>query len=123
MISYKIASLSELGTWSNWSDWTVCKSCQDVQYRSRKCSIAGACFGHDRETRLCSCGESRLAQSGWSCWSEFGECEAARCGAQGLKKRSRRCFSDSGCFGDSEETAVCVKTTNCSNSGSISDLL
>lgn len=111
-----LTSLSELGTWSNWSDWTVCKSCQDVQYRSRKCSIAGACFGHDRETRLCSCGESRSAQSGWSCWSEFGECEAARCGAQGLKKRSRRCFSDSGCFGDSEETAVCVKTTNCSHS-------
>lgn len=109
-----IASINDLGVWSEWSDWSACKSCNDEQYRTRKCNIVNTCFGHDKETRTCSC-NSNLHNEGWGCWSDFTECSNT-CG-KGFKKRTRKCMNQFfNCAGEDHEIVTC-HSLNCSYSG------
>jgi semaphorin 5 len=107
-----IKSLKELGVFSAWGEWSACKSCSDIQFRTRKCNVVNTCFGHERETRDCDCSNLNKEDHGWSCWSDFGAC-SSNCG-KGVHRRTRKCLANNyECIGPREEITTCFNA-NCS---------
>lgn len=117
---HRLNDLKDLGVFSEWSDWSECEKCGDEQYRTRQCNSVKLCFGHDRETRECSC-KNKLT-NGWSCWSDYTPCSVA-CG-KGTQKRSRECTTKNmlDCVGNQIEEITTCYSTNCSTNEQLSEL-
>ncbi|XP_021373389.1 SCO-spondin-like [Mizuhopecten yessoensis] len=100
-----------LGHFTHWSAWSRCsKSCETGQkLRSRKCTVAGRCFGEVRQTLFCNTDKCQV-NGGWSKWLAWSHCTVT-C-ERGYRLRYRKCDNPppqfgGTCFGKSRQFRKC----------------
>ncbi|OWF39337.1 coadhesin-like [Mizuhopecten yessoensis] len=124
------------GGWSLWGSWNKCPVTCGVgqRTRTRECNSPRPLFGGRRcdgraeEVLRCDAGRPCPRNGGWSSWTDFGRCRAARC-QEGIQIRSRSCTSPRPkhggrpCVGRHKEEQRCVNTINCPIQGNWCDWL
>ncbi|KAH9508045.1 Hemicentin-1 [Bulinus truncatus] len=122
------------GGWSLWNAWTWCTvTCgRGVRERSRTCESPKPqhggkdCEGLVVEQDECYGGRPCPVDGGWSEWSAYGYCRAARC-SNGHKIRTRQCINPNPahggkpCVGQQYERISCFNDQDCPRNGSWCD--
>ncbi|CAL1547996.1 unnamed protein product [Lymnaea stagnalis] len=119
------------GGWSLWNSWSWCTATcgRGVRERSRTCGSpkpqhgGKECDGPLLEQDVCYGDRPCPIDGGWSEWTKYGYCRAARC-SKGHQIRSRSCSNPSpahggkSCLGQQYERTSCFNDQDCPRNGS-----